>query len=757
MEPAHTEPVRTERNDRLGRLGEAVTRRPKRVLLIGALVLVVAGVLAAGTLPQLQLARFETPGSPAVLAQEELAGLGSGPPNVTVLVTARDGDVDQADVAAAAGEVEAALDAEPGIEDVFSYWSSDDWEVLRSGDGSQALIVARAAGEATEARALVGELSAEWSGDRGPVTVAFGGQEEVFRQVSDEARRGFGLAEAIVLPGVFLLLVLVFRRVVPAALILALGVVTIIGSMGALRIVAALTDVSTFAANLVLVMAIALGVDYGLFIIARHAEGRAAGLSPARAAAEAVRGAGMTVLVSGAAVSASLLGLLLLPFPFLRSFAYAGVAVVLVASLGAVVVLPAVLALLGERLDLSRAALPTTPTGWFERVARRTMRRPVVYVALAGVFVLALGAPLLGLRVGPPDDRILPAETTSRQVQDAIRADFDSEVADSLFALPSSGGAWTAEQSASLAQAFSTVDGVAEVHGGGERYVDGASVGPSPETFAAPVVIVPTAERLDTDPYGLVTDVRTTADTWNADNGNADNGNAGAGQGARAVVGGYPAVLDDYRSALVERLPWVFLFVLVVSTLVLMVSVRSIVLPLKAAVLNLLSLSVLGGVLVWVFQDGNLSNLLGFTATGTLDLSIPILMFCVTFGLSMDYEVLLLSRILQEHDSGRRLEDAVARGLQLSAPLVTTAAGILALSFLVYLSSGVVYLKMVGLGMALVVLVDATLVRLVLLPASVKLLGKANWWAPRWLRAPEGRQGARPQVAPAPVREETTV
>lgn len=735
-----------ERNDTLGRLGEAVTRRPKRVLLIFALVLVVAGVLAAGTLPQLQLARFETPGSPAVLAQEELAGLGSGPPNVTVLITAHDGDVDQPDVAAAAGEVEAALDAEPGIEDVFSYWSSDDWEVLRSGDGSQALIVARAAGEATEARALVGELSAEWSGDRGPVTVAFGGQEEVFRQVSDEARRGFGLAEAIVLPGVFLLLVLVFRRFVPAALILALGVVTIIGSMGALRIVAALTDVSTFAANLVLVMAIALGVDYGLFIIARHAEGRAAGLSPARAAAEAVRGAGMTVLVSGAAVSASLLGLLLLPFPFLRSFAYAGVAVVLVASLGAVVVLPAVLALLGERLDLSRAALPTTPTGWFERVARRTMRRPVVYVALAGVFVLALGAPLLGLRVGPPDDRILPAETTSRQVQDAIRADFDSEVADSLFALPSSGGSFTAEQSAGLAQAFSTVDGVAEVHGGGERYVDGAAVGPSPETFAAPVVIVPTSERLDTDPYGLVTDVRTTAETWNADNGNAG-----------AVVGGYPAVLDDYRSALVERLPWVFLFVLVVSTLVLMLSVRSIVLPLKAAVLNLLSLSVLGGVLVWVFQDGNLSNLLGFTATGTLDLSIPILMFCVTFGLSMDYEVLLLSRILQEHDAGRRLEDSVARGLQLSAPLVTTAAGILALSFLVYLSSGVVYLKMVGLGMALVVLVDATLVRLVLLPASVKLLGKANWWAPRWLRAPEGRQGVRPQAAPVAVREETPV
>lgn len=735
-----------ERNDKLGRLGEAVTRRPKRVLLIFALVLVVAGVLAAGTLPQLQLARFETPGSPAVLAQEELAGLGSGPPNVTVLITAHDGDVDQPDVVAAVGEVEAALDAEPGIEDVFSYWSSDDWEVLRSGDGSQALIVARAAGEATEARALVGELSAEWSGDRGPVTVAFGGQEEVFRQVSDEARRGFGLAEAIVLPGVFLLLVLVFRRFVPAALILALGVVTIIGSMGALRIVAALTDVSTFAANLVLVMAIALGVDYGLFIIARHAEGRAAGLSPARAAAEAVRGAGMTVLVSGAAVSASLLGLLLLPFPFLRSFAYAGVAVVLVASLGAVVVLPAVLALLGERLDLSRAALPTTPTGWFERVARRTMRRPVVYVALAGVFVLALGAPLLGLRVGPPDDRILPAETTSRQVQDAIRADFDSEVADSLFALPSSGGSFTAEQSAGLAQAFSTVDGVAEAHGGGERYVDGAAVGPSPETFAAPVVIVPTSERLDTDPYGLVTDVRATAETWNADNGNAG-----------AVVGGYPAVLDDYRSALVERLPWVFLFVLVVSTLVLMLSVRSIVLPLKAAVLNLLSLSVLGGVLVWVFQDGNLSNLLGFTATGTLDLSIPILMFCVTFGLSMDYEVLLLSRILQEHDAGRRLEDSVARGLQLSAPLVTTAAGILALSFLVYLSSGVVYLKMVGLGMALVVLVDATLVRLVLLPASVKLLGKANWWAPRWLRAPEGRQGVRPQAAPVAVREETPV
>lgn len=682
-----------------GRVGLWAVRRRRRVLWGTLLVMVVAGAIAAGTLSQLQLARFQAPGSESMQAAERLADLGGGASNVSVLVTAPDG-VDDPASAAAALEVQEELAATEGVADVFSYWSTDEWSTLSSSDGSQALILARLTGDATQARERLAEVSEELTGAHGPVSVEFGGSEEVFRQVAEQARADFAISEVIILPGVFLLLLLVLRRPAGALMTLGLGLISVVGSLALLRGMAALTDVSTFAANLVLVMGVALGVDYGLFVIARYRESREAGQSQRQAAVTGAAKAGHTVLVSAAAVCAALVALLIFPFAFLRSFTYAGVAVVACAALAALVVLPAMLGAWGHRVERRTPPKVEPAEGGYARMARRVMRRPVAWLLAGTAFLLALGAPALGLTVGPPDDRILPAETSSRVTQDKIRAGFDAEVADLLTVAPAGDAEWSAAEVSAYTAAIEEVPGVVEALPPSERGLE----------TPAPIVVVPSAEALSGASYALVDDVRAVAAP------------------SAALVGGSPAELADFRDSMVERLPWVVVTMIVLSTLVLVAATRTILLPLKAAVLNLLSMTVLLGALVFVFQDGNLAGLFGVTATGSLDLSIPVLMVCVAFGLSMDYEVIMLSRIIEEHDAGADLETAVATGIQRSAPLVTAAAGILAASFLVYLSSSLVYLLMLGIGMTLVVIVDATIIRTIMLPAAMKLMGSANWW-----------------------------
>lgn len=681
-------------------------------------LLVLAAVAAAGTIPRLQLARFEVPGSPSVLAADHLESRGTGTPNLTLLLRPAQGQaLDDPQVRDSADQVARRLEQTPGVEGVFSYWSTGHWGAMSSREGDSALMMARLVGDPTTTRTLLDDLSPAISGRHGAVHVEVGGSEEVFRQVADQARADFLIAEAIILPGVLVLLLIVLRRPAAALATLGLGIASVLGSMALIGVIASLTEVSTFAANLILVMGIALGVDYGLFVIARHREAREGGLDPEGAAIQAVRGAGHTVIVSAAAVAAALAALLLLPFPFLRSLAYAGICVVAVATVLAVVVLPALLAMLGARVD-GRGPGTGRDDGLFARGARAAMRRPVACL-LAGLAVTAVMAlPVLRMEVGPPDDRILPPHTSSRQVAQAIRegypVDVDDMIAISMTAPADQG---PPQEVRGHGEALSRVPGVSEVVDPRERGLP----------IDAPLVLIPTEEALEADPYALVERVR------------AVPGPQGA------VVGGYPAELADYRQALIERLPLALGALLLLSTLVLVAATRSIVLPIKAALLNTASLSVLGGALVWVFQEGHLAWLLGVSTTGTLDLSIPILMVCMAFGLSMDYEVLLVLRILEEHRRGAGLEDAVAVGVQRSAPLVTSAAGILSASFLVYLTSSIAYLTMLAVGMALVILLDATLIRLVLLPAAMRLMGRANWWWPIPPRG--GRRRGRPAAA----------
>ncbi|NBE54821.1 MMPL family transporter [Streptomyces sp. YC537] len=712
---------------------------------------------------RLVLSRFESPGSESVDTRAALEEqFGSGTPSVLLLVTARHGSVDSPSVERAGRALERELARQDGVAETASYWSRGGSPVMRSTDSTQALITARMAGTVTEARTQLAEFAPRFTRKDATVTVRVGGGDEVFRQAAEQARTDFLRAELIVFPLVLLLLAVIYRRFNAALLTLGMGLFSVITTLALMRLLTYVTDVSTFAANLTLVMGIGLGVDYSLFVISRFREELAAGREVAEATRQAVGRAGRTVAFSGLTVIVSLACLLLFPFPFLRSFAYSGIAVVLTSVFAALVILPAALARLGHRIrrkhpqrgaaQLHKKQLNEKQpdekrldekgsTGWWHTTALRMMRRPLAYGIPVLAVLLALAAPALGISFGAPDDRVLPADTSSRVVQDRIRADFAAEEMDALQVLRTGlpGTPASAGQIEAAAIALSEVPGIQQVDALTGSYTDGRRVLPatgpaqrSAQRFAQRFAhesntwfsAVPNQKALAADPDRLLAEVR-----------------AAAGDPADVRVGGYPAELGDFRTVLVDRLPVVFGLILLVTFVILFLMTGSLVIPLKAMLLNALSMTVMFGALVWVFQDGHLSGLLGFTATGTLEPSIPILMFCTAFGLSMDYEVFMLSRIKEEYDRTGDTPAAVARGLERSGPLITAAAVILAASFATYASSGIVYLKMLGLGMVIVILVDATLIRAVLVPVLMRLAGRANWWAPAPLRRLHARFG----------------
>jgi RND superfamily putative drug exporter len=712
-------------------LAQFTVRRRRAVLVAGVLLTVLAGVLGAGALNALSLSRIDAPGSESDRARTVLADqFRTGPPNLVLLVTAKDGTVD--DIRADGERLTTELAAQPGVAEAGSYWSRGGSPALRSEDGTAALVLARVPGEVNEARARVGELAERFTRETATVRVEVGGQDVVFREIGAQARADFLRAELIVIPLVLVLLLVFYRRVSLALVTLGIGVFAIVGTLALLRLVASVTSVSTFAANIALVMGLALGVDYCLFIIARFREELTRGATVPDAVHAAVRTAGRTVLFSGITVATSLLALMLFPLSFLRSFGYAGAFVVLTAVVGALVFLPAALAALGTRALPRKPRTARPEDGRWYRLATAVMRRPVVTGGALLVIVLVLAAPVLGLRFGMPDARILPSDAPSRAIADEIRTGFGQEESDGLYLVaPDAGNADVAP----YAVALSRVDGVAQVDSAAGSYVGGQRVG-SASDFSADggtyLVAIPSQAALGGDPGDLVERVRAVPPPF------------------EVLVGGSPAEAVDWRDRMTERLPLVLAVILVLTFAVLFLMTGSVLLPLKATVLNLLSMGVMFGVLVWVFQDGNLAGLLGFTATGTLESSIPILMFCIVYGLSMDYEVFVVSRIREEYLSTRDTRRAVALGLQRSGPLVTVAAVILAASFAVYATGGVVYLKMIGVGMAVAVLVDAVLIRGVLLPAFIRLAGSANWWAPPPLRRMHERFGIAEAAPPVP-------
>ncbi|MDA0563074.1 MMPL family transporter [Streptomonospora sp. S1-112] len=721
----------------LRRLGRFTARRSGTVLLASAVLTLVALVAAAGILDRLVLSRFVSPGSESLRAAEVLEEeFGTGTQGVLLLVTAAEGTVDSPDVREAGLAVERAFAAEEGVAETASYWSRGESPSMRGADGTQALIVARLSGDVTEARARLAGLSAEYTLERADIRVAVGGGDEVFRQAAEQARADFLTAEAIVLPMVLVLLWVIYRRLPAAALTLGMGLFSVVATLALLRGVAAATEVSTFAANLALVMGLGLGVDYCLFVINRFREELDAGRTVPEAVEQAVATAGRTVAFSGVTVAVSLLCMLLFPFPFLRSFGYAGAAVVATSVFAALVIMPAALARLGARVRARSLDGRGSGARWWHSTAVRMMRRPLLYGIPALAVLLVLAAPVLNLSFGLPDDRVLPPGTSSREVQDQIRANFPQEEMDAvqIVAEDLPGTAANAEAIAGYAAELSRIEGIAQVDALTGVYVEGERVGEP--GAAARRFASPEATWFSAVPATAALEGVGSVDALLAEVRAVDPPGPGP-----VLVGGYPAELNDFRTGLVEAVPLVFGLILAVTFAVLFLMTGSLLLPLKAIALNVLSMAVMFGALVWVFQEGNLAGALGITAIGTLEPTFPLLMFCVAFGLSMDYEVFMLARIKEEYDRTGDNTAAVAAGLERSGPLITAAAVILAASFAAYATSGVMYLVMLGLGMALVIVVDATLIRAVLVPVLMRLAGRANWWAPRPLRRLHARFG----------------
>ncbi|WP_030685211.1 MMPL family transporter [Streptomyces globisporus] len=702
-----------------------VTARPRLTLLV-ALVLTALAVLAGGGVAdRMGSGGWEDPAAESTYATKALERQFPGSqPNVLLLVdaggarTEGGAAVDAPAVAAEARKLAERLDAEPGVEGVGSYWSTGS-PALRSEDGRQAVIAARIPGEEKDAAAVLDRIAPAYRGTHGPVEVSLGGGLAVRHEMQTVIQEDLLRAELIALPVTLVLLVMVFGSAVAALLPLGVGIVAILGTNAVLRGITEFTDVSVFAQNLTTALGLGLAIDYALFVVRRYREELAAGADTYTAVRTTLRTAGRTVLFSALTVAVSLAAMLVFPQYFLRSFAYAGIAVVLLAAAAALTLLPAALVLLGDRVNaldlwrlLRRGRAPKEAgegAGW-GRAAALVMRRAPVFAVVTTAGLVLLGLPFLGVRFGTADDRQLPVTASSRVVQDELRDGFPGNPGGGITVLAE--GTATPAQYADYRERISALDGVARAEGpvtagGGDAYF----------------TVVPDGETVGADAQRVVGELRTAEAPF------------------VTSVTGPAAVLVDSKDAIAERLPWAAAIIVLVTLLLVFLLTGSVVVPVQAVLLNALSLTAMFGALVWVFQEGHLAGLLGFTSTGDIETTLPVLMFCVAFGLSMDYGVFLLSRIKEEYDATGDHERSVRFGLRRTGGLITAAAVILAVVMVAIGTSRVTNTKMLGLGVALAVLMDAMVVRSLLVPSVMKLTGRLTWWAPGPLRRFHDRFG----------------
>ncbi|HVT76508.1 MAG TPA: MMPL family transporter [Acidimicrobiales bacterium] len=715
------------------RLSQFVVRRRRFVWVGAVLFVVVAGAVGGGVADRLSTGGFQDPHAESTKAAQLLRGqFGQQDPNLVMVITAKHGLVSDPANRAAGAAFTQRLSADKHIAFAASYWTLGGAPPLASQDQKQALLLARIRGTDDQVNKLVPGITTRFGGDQGDFHVDITGQGPVFREVGTTIKDDLARAEAIAFAITIVLLIIVFGGVVAALLPLSIGVVAIVGTFLSLRIISSFTDVSVYALNMTTVMGLGLAIDYSLFVLSRFREEMGAGFDVPTALTRTMKTAGRTVVFSALTVAVSLSALLIFPLYFLRSFAYAGIAVVAVACVGSVVVLPSMLAGLGTRVDaLSWRKLLRRPArvrsdheGFWHRLATTVMRRPWPFGLAVIALLLGLGAPFLGLKLGTPDDRVLPPSATTRIAADAIRRNFTSQEAFAVQVVAAGSGPASEHVGAieSYATALSKVAGVSRVDAATGSYVGGQRVlGPSllSARFAPRgangtwLSVVPAIEPVSLRGEKLVKDIRHVSAPF------------------PVKVGGASAELVDAKDSLFHLLPVAGALIAVVSFVALFLMFGGLLVPLKAVVLNLLSLSATFGAMVYVFQEGHLQRFVGsFTPTGTLVATTPPLMFCIAFGLSMDYEVFLLSRIKEEHDRSHDNERSVALGLEKTGRIVTAAAALLAVVFLATVSSEVSFIKLFGLGLAMAVVMDATLIRGILVPAFMRLAGEANWWAP---------------------------
>jgi RND superfamily putative drug exporter len=697
--------------------------RTRLVLVLGAVAVVVMAAVGFGAFGKLQGGGFDDPGAPSSRAKTLIDREFGGASDLVLLVTP-DGGPDTPAVARAGRTLTDALKGEPTVDNVVSYWDTPGAS-LASKDGSKVLVLAHVKGSDNDIADRAKILVDRYTGDRGAIDVRAGGAAAINNDVTSQVTRDLAVAESIAVPITMILLVLAFGSLVAAVLPLVIGLIAVVGTFAELYVLGSVTDVSVFAVNITTALGLGLGIDYALLLVNRFREHLAAGQEVPEALRRTLRTAGRTIAFSAGTVAAALAALLVFPQFFLRSFAYAGIGVVVIAALAALIVVPALLAALGHRVNAGRlpwsGTVRNSDAPLWGRLATTVMRRPALTALPAAAVLLVMASPLLGVTFGSPDERVLPESAQSRSVAQTLDREFpgdDSAAIQVVTTGPAADGPID-----SYATAVSRLPGVRRVAASTGTYTEGARAAAPPRAAA---LSRPGAARLTVvqDPglgsgasQDLVRAVRAVA----------------APAGTHTLVGGGDAELVDSKHAIGSRLPLAIGMVAVTTFILLFLFTGSVVQPLRALILNGLSLCAAIGAMVWIFQDGHLAGLLGFTPM-PMDTSMTVLMFCVAFGLSMDYEVFVTSRIKELHDQGAGTEAAVSGGLSRTGRLVTMAAALLAVSFFAFGTGKVSFIQMFGLGSGLAILIDAVAVRGILVPAAMRLLGGAAWYAPPALR-----------------------
>jgi putative drug exporter of the RND superfamily len=721
---------------------------PRRIIAVAVLILIAAAVFGIPVAKSLSPGGFQDPNSESAHAIKILTDkFGQSGQQMLVMVTSSAG-TNSEQARKVATDLVGDLQGSPLVYNVTSAWTAPPQAAadLVSTDGKSGLIVVNLKGGENNAQKNAQTLADEFVHDRDGVAVRAGGPAMQYAEINKQNQDDLLLMEAIAVPLSFLVLVWVFGGLLAAALPMSLGALAVVGSMSVLRLVTFTTQVSIFALNLSTAMSLALAIDYTLLIVSRYRDELAEGRDRHDALIRTMATSGRTVLFSAVTVALSMSATALFPMYFLKSFAYAGVASVAFVAIASIVITPAAIVLLGPRLDAldvrrllrrlfrrpDRVHKPVEELFWY-RSSKFVMRRwaPIGLAVLA--LLLLLGLPFLSVKWGFPDDRVLPRSASSHEVGDRLRSGFAHDSATAVpIVVPDARNLSPADIDRYAAD-LSRVPDVSAVSAPSGTFVNanltGSPVAATGLADGSAFLTVSSAAPL----FSQASDVQ------------LKRLHEVAGPAGRSVeMAGVAQVNRDSVDAVTDRLPLVLGLMAAVTFVLLFLLTGSVVLPAKALVCNVLSLTAAFGALVWIFQDGHLGAL-GTTPSGTLVANMPVLLFCVAFGMSMDYEVFLISRIREywlasgaarpAKPSAKQAyaanDESVARGVARTGRVITAAALVMSISFAALIAAHVSFMRMFGLGLTLAVLADATLVRMVLVPAFMHVIGRWTWWAPQ--------------------------
>jgi uncharacterized membrane protein YdfJ with MMPL/SSD domain len=709
--------------DALARLAD---RRARRVGLLAIAFFLLAGALGGSVAERLDPYGADDPETETVQARKALQQAGHRVPGAVLVI--RDAPVGTAAGRARVAEIAREVGAMPDVESVSGFYNTRSRAFVSNDGDSTYLAVALTPVDDKEWQEAGDAIADRFEGRAG---VVVGGpavaQEQVNKQVEEDLRT----AELIAFPLLFLLSFLFFRSLVAALLPVMIGLLAIVGTFLILRVASEFGSISIFALNLTTGLGLGLAIDYSLFVVSRYRE-EIAHSGPGLAAMRRVMAtAGRTVFFSSLTVAAALASLLVFPQRFLYSMGLGGALVALLAAAVSLTVLPAVLTLLGNRVNSlapralqRRAEADTRPDehGFWYRLSRFVMRRPAPIATLSALFLIILGLPFFGIKFNTVDPSVLPEEASAHRAYDAVSEEFPPYRETPIWLAVEGAGP---KGSAQLAIEIRRTKGVAAVL--------------PPQRLDGDVTVI---QAISTNPFASEASQSTVERVRDIEDP----------PGTTVLVGGATADFIDFQDSLTRHLPVAFAIIVIATLVILFLMTGSVVLPIKSLIMNVLNLSAVFGLLVLIFQDGRFEGLLDYSSPGAIEQTMPILLFAVAFGLSTDYAVFLLSRIKEARDNGASDSESVAIGLERTGRIVTAAALLFAVAIGAFATSQIIFIKENGVGTALAVLIDASIIRALLVPSLMELLGKWNWWAPAPLRRLYERFGISETSAPEPER-----